>query len=517
MAKCRWAIGSTLALMLLCSAPSSPGADAKLAPEKAPAGAKAGAGAEAVFNMQEVSIFDQKEDPQMASVPMFGSVTASCTLKPAPEVKAYPKLKSKRALYGSITLNRDPEKPGPGVKHYFVIDESGADKAADNPPKKSTEKAEESAAPAPKKAANSGYDRLYFDSNHDLDLTNDPAVSLMKNPPENAFQYLGDRENCQAFDTVAVQVGDNAAAKDQTVRVLPVLIFNAGLDSLFRGPGQVAFLPASARKGEIRLGNKAYTAVLMQMRGTIGRFDNASCPLVLMPVGVKKGTPPYWWLNTLGTIREANGDFYTISATPSGDKLTVRPYGGERGVLEVSKGKRDVKEVGLTGLLQAKGSYLPLGEFSYMATEKSTVAKYRLPVGEYLPAMLNVNYGDLVVSLRADYTRVQAGKSASMIEIRKDKPYVLDFSEKPEVKFQTPLQDKVFKPGDDIKLAAMIAIPEKGLLIGGLDDTSKKVGEMKWMAEGKEMTSPRYESLEPTVVIADSKGKKLAQGKMPFG
>jgi hypothetical protein len=31
------------------------------------------------------------------------------------------------------------------------------------------------------------------------------------------------------------------------------------------------------------------------------------------------------------------------------------------------------------------------------------------------------------------------------------------------------------------------------------------------------MSSPRYASLVPSVVIADSSGKKLAEGKMPFG
>jgi hypothetical protein len=509
MAKCRWAIGGTLALMFMCSAPSSPGADEKPAPDvKAPAAASG----EAVFKMQEVSVFDQKEDPQTANFRMFGSAMASCTTKPATEVKAYPKLNSKRALYGMVVVNRDPEKPGPGTKCYFVLDESGtSEKAAEKPAEKSGEKAAE-----PKKSSGPRYDRLYFDANHDLDLSNDPAVSVMKDPPENAFQFLGNRENCQAFDTVAVQVGDEGA-KDQTVRVLPVLIYNAGLETLYRGAGQVTFLPASARKGEIRLGSKAYTAVLMQPRGSIGRMNYASCPLMLTPVAGAKKAPAYPWLNSLGMVREADGEFYTISATPSGDKLTVQCYSGDRGVLEVSKGKRDIKEIGMAGLLQSKGSYLPLGDFSYMPTEKSKIAKYRLPVGDYMPAILNVTYGDLQVSLRADYTRSQGGKPASNMEIRNDKPYVLDFSEKPEVKFQGPPQDKVFQPGDNIRLAAMIAIPEKGLLIGGLDDLTKKVGEMKWTAEGKEMSAPRYESLEPTVVIADSAGKKLAQGKMPFG
>ena len=103
-------------------------------------------------------------------------------------------------------------------------------------------------------------------------------------------------------------------------------------------------------------------------------------------------------------------------------------------------------------------------------------------------------------------------------EIRKDKPYVLDFTAKPEVDFQSPTEGKTFKLGEQIRLAAVIRIPDNGLLIGGLVDTSKKIGETKRMAEdGKPVTSPRYASLDPTVVIASSSGKKVAEGTMPFG
>ena len=73
----------------------------------------------------------------------------------------------------------------------------------------------------------------------------------------------------------------------------------------------------------------------------------------------------YPWMNTLGAIREADGEFYRISATPSGDKLTVRAIGGERGVFELSAGKKDIKPLGMVGILTLKESMLPLGEMGY--------------------------------------------------------------------------------------------------------------------------------------------------------
>ena len=36
-------------------------------------------------------------------------------------------------------------------------------------------------------------------------------------------------------------------------------------------------------------------------------------------------------------------------------------------------------------------------------------------------------------------------------------------------------------------------------------------------ADGKAMTVPRYASLDPDIAILDSSGKKVAEGKMPFG
>ena len=53
--------------------------------------------------------------------------------------------------------------------------------------------------------------------------------------------------------------------------------------------------------------------------------------------------------------------------------------------------------------------------------------------------------------------------------------------------------------------------------VSGLSDTSKKIGEMKWMVDGKQQTAPRYAALAPEVVITNSAGKKLGGGKMPFG
>jgi hypothetical protein len=507
MEKCRWALGGVLAFALLCSATSSRAAEDKAPPEdKAVADSKAG---EVVFEMKEVSLFDQKDGAANSQYPMSGGQSASLSTQPAKEVKAYPKLKSKQPLYGSIVLNRNAQKPGRATKFYFVVDESNpAEEPADG-------KAAESPAdkPAAKKAAQKRYDVLYFDFDHDLDLSNDAAVSPMKDPPKSVGRYMYGPRNTVVFDTISVPLGEDAKANGQTVRVLP-LVFSNGT------AGQIMFMTASARKGDIRLGKRAYSAMLFSRSGPMGRLDDANTQLILTPVDGPKSTG-YSYLNMLGTIREADGEFYRITATPSGDKLTVRVCDGDRGAFELSAGTKEVKPLGMVGILRLKDSMMPIGDLNPVASsERSKTAKYNLPVGDYQPLMLKVDYGDLQVSLRADYTRTAGGasKPVGSIEIRKDKPYVLDFATKPEVNFQAPPKEKTFKPGEVIRLAAVLRIPDKGLLIGGLDDMTKKTGEMRYMGEdGKPVTVPRYASLEPKVVITDSAGKKVAEGTMPFG
>jgi hypothetical protein len=508
MEKCRWAMGGILALVLLCWTTSGPAADEKTPPDKK-AVADSKADDAAVFDMKEVSLYDQKGGAATAQFPIVGGQTASLSTEPAKEVKAYPKLNSKRPLYGSISFNRRSGKPGPTAKFYFVLDQSAATEKAE---KAAGSEADEPAADQPPK---NRYDRLCFDVNHDLDLTNDAVASPMKSPPASLARFTGGQRTTVVFDTISVPVDADSKAQGQALSVLPIS-FSYGTG------GQMLFLAASARKGDIRLGKRAYTAMLFSQDGSTTGLDRPNSQLILTPVDGPKPTRSSNWMNALSNIREVDGEFYTISATPSGDKLTVRPVGGDRGEFELSSGKKDVKPLGMIGILRVKNSMLLLGDMSSYFTpgERATTAKYRLPVGSYQPLMLRVEYGGLQIGLRADYTRGtgSASKPAGGIEISKDKPYVLDFTSKPVVDFQSPPKDKTFKPGDAVRLAAMIKIPDKGLMITGLEDMSKKVGEMKWTAEdGKQMTSPSYASLEPTVVITDSSGKQVAKGKMPFG
>ncbi len=438
--------------------------------------------------------------PAISEYPIiFAGPTASLRTQPAKEVKGYPKLSSKQPLYGSITFDRGPGEPGPATMVYFVLDESGTENAGEKAAKP------DAAKPAADNPPKSRYDRLYFNVDRNLDLTSDAAVSPIKDLPDGLARLLAGPQTTIVFNTVRIPLDEDPKAKGAVVSVLPMIVLYG---KTYEGnAGRMVLMAASARKGELRLGKRAYSALLVPRNGMSGRMDHANTQLLLSPVDGRKPAPSDPGMNVLGAIRAADGEFYRLSATPSGDRLTVRALGGERGVFELSVGDKEIKPLGVAGILAWKDSMLPLGEIG----ERAATAKYRLPVGDYRPSLLMADCGNLRISLRDDYTLTTgtASKRAGSIEVRKNKPYVLDLATRPEVHFQAPCEGETFKPGDQIRLAAVLRFPHNGLLIGGLEDMSKKTGETKWTAEdGTQMTSPQYSSLVPTVVITDSSGKR---------
>jgi hypothetical protein len=148
-----------------------------------------------------------------------------------------------------------------------------------------------------------------------------------------------------------------------------------------------------------------------------------------------------------------------------------------------------------------------------------------LPVGDYLPSYLTLEYGGLQISLSDNYhaeghPRDMGRGRPYTIQIRADKPFVLDFSNKPAVIFASPPIDKPLKLGDEVSVKAVLVDPKLDIMIRRMDDPSKKKKETVKYRVGKEMKEYTYErplSLDPTVTITNSAGKKVAEGVMPFG
>lgn len=158
---------------------------------------------------------------------------------PSSEVKAYPPLKSALPVYGQIFLGGNPFDPSSGEAFHFVLDESGG--------------------------PGSGYDRLVFDQNRDLDLTNDPVIRKDANPPQRLVisGLAGAQVVFEAFDVV---LNSDNAAQARTQRVIPE----------YQGVQErhvVSFLAPVGRAGKIQLGSQTHDCILAQSVIT-GGFDS---------------------------------------------------------------------------------------------------------------------------------------------------------------------------------------------------------------------------------------------------
>jgi hypothetical protein len=131
----------------------------------------------------------------------------------------------------------------------------------------------------------------------------------------------------------------------------------------------------------------------------------------------------------------------------------VKPYRGDLGLFAVGVGGRRVQPISLEGgTFRSQTAALSVGPDGSKPGEKEEkVSECKLPVGDYVPSYLTIEYGHLRIGLSDNYH--SEGKPRDMdrrrtyaIKIRKDKPFVFDFSAKPLVVFASPAKDKTFKP-----------------------------------------------------------------------
>jgi hypothetical protein len=508
-----WLAAIAPVLVVLALGPPAGAADKKSPAKKKPAaGAEKNASAEkgeagrtpvavepATFPMEEVPAFGKEEvDGKTRFYYPFGTM-AMCSTEPNKEVK-YPELKSKRPLYGAVSFDASPRDAKSGKTFYFVLDESG-EKKADEAEKKSEDadkKADEGkgktksrARPAPELK----YDRLYIDCNADLDLTNDAVVKLAEKPP---FEGLPAGAQSGCFEDVKLMLDYGPPTGKQPFTVVPLA------RSYFRDNVAVQVVPKTARKGKIKLGGQEYVARLSQTRTLTGRYDRPQVQIDLVPVDGKAGGMV---TGSLAMMRSIDGQFVSFTASPLGDKLSIEPYRGETGVLEVVSGGRAITELGITGqLTSSKGVMLALGE-GMPQGPGDMPRRYTLPVGDYTLPSFTARHGRLRFSGRMTANvSPPSGQSPSFpIEVRKDKPFEVKFSGKPEVRFMAPPQERTYKPGDNIYISAMLTEPWESIQITGLWDISEK--------EGK----PAGNSLDPTIAIRNAAGEVVSTGKMPFG
>lgn len=511
-----------------------------------------------VVPLEEVPAFGKEEAGGRVQYRYPRGQSVACLPAASGAVKAYPKLNSKRPLYGSVRFDAAPADPASGLTFHFVLDEAGeadaapkadgdatakpapaeGQKAASGPANK-TDLLEQlaqdlTAKPVPvaplgqPRLVKQTYDLLYFDRNGDLDLTNDEVIQLNAKPlfeamPAGQMRGLaGELE--LAFDfgpelgkrpvPLAVSVYAYQTARGGLFLPLPNMAAPA---TPAAGPLSVTvtFLPKTVRRGTVQLGDEQYAAWLSQANMITGRYDRPSTRLEVIRLDRSTSTT-LLQPGTLGQVHWLGEQLVSISTSPLGDKLTIEPYPGDTGVLELVSGGRAITDLGLTGtLISSTGSTSLGGRLNVYG--QALPRRYTLPVGDYAMPSLIAQYGRLRFNARIATGTPTTERPAFPIHIRKGERFALEFSGKAEVVFANPPRDKAFRPGDKVDIRAMLTEPWQNLQITGLYDMTRKERETKYQIEGREVVVPQYARLDPTIAIKNAAGKTVAEGTMPFG
>ncbi len=395
------------------------------------------------------------------------------------EVKAVPAHVSENPRYGTVQFG--PPRDGDiGMTFYFVCDES--------------------------KGTGQGYDRMHLDLNRDLDLTNDAPLKALEKYP-GAYTPPEYYEKQTFFESFTVSF-HSPAGIDVPIEIMPSLILYRGNDF-----PHISFINTTAFRGGIVVNGRKFDAILGHMYSIPGAYDSKGTNLMLIPQGEGASEIHWWGGNQLDATHEFGGQFYRFSASPRGDLLTVRPYTGDTGIFEIGAGGRKLDAMTFNGSLTSSETAVAVGTMDGSGWPMP-LSKCIIPVGDYLPSYLSVNYGKLQISVSQNYHA--DGKPCGRDElkilfcfpIRRDKPCVLDFSNKPEVLFALPAKDTKIKRGGKLDVKGVLIDPGMDIMIRGLEDTSRKENR-----EGFE----RNISLDPKVVITRADGEIVAEGVMPFG
>jgi hypothetical protein len=435
-----------------------------------------------VFKLREVSVFGAGNDD------FLRGQMCRCQDKAFSEVAHYPAFVSQAPIFGSVRFGGRPDETNSGAVYYFAVDESGG--------------------------TGKGYNRFYFDANRDLDLCNDPVIKLQKAPPDHGYKpNFSGIKAVAAFDFLKVNLGANGGGPN-LVEIMPRLLLTGNETNTYRF---MFFVRTHFFESNIKIAGKKFHAQL----GNDYAISDFNSPGAALALNGGKSSFDWWGGDRISAMHKVNGRFFSFSASPSGDELTVHPYSGDLGTFEVGPGTRKLTKpnFSLTGSLEARDWAVAAGG-DIKDGRPVEVSRCQVPVGDYLPEFLTLNFGQLRIQLSQNYH--SEGKRQSRdgrpnvygITIRKDQPFVLDFANQPEVMFTSPTNSQRIKPGDTLLVAAVLVDPKLDIMIRRLEDTSRKQTKD---AEGKPLGYERNLSLDPTVIITRTNGEKVAEGVMPFG
>jgi len=480
-------------LLFLASALVS-GADKPGQTPKSDQATVSGSRNELTVTMREIPVWEVHE--RVRDTFLYGQPSPSLPQKNS-DIQ-YPALRSSAPVYGLAQFARtvahlDGGPDSMGGTLSFVLDQS---------------------------EANSGpYDLLYFDENADHDLTNDKPHRPLKDVPKGLSVMHGSPAQQTWFEPVQVTLSSPGSPESdrRMIELLPCAWKYENQSPIVR------FVPAKVHSGRFEVDGRSYEAFLGYEYTLSASLNEPSSALCLVSQEGRRASCV--GTEQLNAMRFLDGKYYRFSCTPTGDQLFVHPYEGPLGVLELGAGKRDVKELQMMGELATPTGVVGIG---YPLDEKGMprgTARCEIPAGDYYPRYMTISLGKLRFAFSNNYYGSEsgqmrpAGNPVGSIKIRTDKPYVLDFSNKPVVVFKEPLTKGrlLLFAGCPLQIEAVLVDPALDLMIRRLDDMTRAEKRSYKTADGQEQTYDWAPSLDPKVTIARANGEIVAEGVMPFG
>jgi hypothetical protein len=451
-------------------------------------------------------------------------------------VKKEPKYQTKNPICAVVTLG--------GQEYAFALD-------AVPPPakaaKKDADKAKKSGAEKPKTetgtAALAGqlfktlagdktpplpvFNRLYFDKNHNGDLTDDPPIDL---PPQRGVQPLG---TFFQFPRIDIVVNDAGTKLD----------YSFFLDGRAISSPQFSYVlvtvnPGAYRDGEITLAGKKHHIVLLDFNGN-ARFNdeikliditmmrdgkpvteqrpNPGDMLLIDPVanaGPQYDVTSSDSLNYVTKLVNIGGHFYSVKISPAGDKLTLElstiPLGGmknasgtfravlmgDQGVIKI-RGEKDTPAVVPEGTWKLLSYSIDLTEAEKAKQPGEKKPEKKGSALEALGSQLNSLLGDSTsdAGVRSSIVSAQIEGDYKPVKVVKGETVALPFG--PPYKPVVTANYYEDAPRKVLSLAMS--------LVGTAGETCSEM-----MVKGSRPPKPKF-------TITDAKGKVIEQGSFEYG
>jgi hypothetical protein len=389
-----------------------------------------------------------------------------CTEDRDKNVIRYPRFASEHPLYGYMPL---PEAQG--ARRCFALDES--------------------------KGTGTGYDRLYFDANANLDLTDDSPL---------AASGIG---ATVFFEDVAVPAQYDSPTGAKDYRVTPCLTAQR----------YIGFFPATVRQGRVRIGGRSY-AVTLSRCGLSGRYDD-ECQITL------KSSPRFMFGSLKGKllnyVEAEEGSFvpgqmichqnrwHRLAVTALGDRITVTPWTGKVGAFEVSSALGPSTAIAnLSSSDTIIQTTAPDSVYDFRTQEAASV---QVPEGDYKLDSILVEVGNYFVTLAANsankstYGYWKAPGPDYAVPIREHMPFTFALPGKAAFAFGTPDENARLRPGGQMTVRAFLTLPGTNLCVEALQDKT---------AFAKTGGTVFGGMFDMNVAVTGPSGNLLAQGAVPL-